>query len=175
MCLFTLKDTMIIPVTWNNCHVSLALMKVQFLLKDAWSSDCCIDNSLQVSLLFFPPGLVRRERGQLRKTGLWMPALPPHCFPLVWSNCSGLWKKWIIILLGDKAEDADTPPTDGQPVRAGQRVGPGRLPFHGATQQRAGLDFTSGGEPLTEKSLNKKFKLPSNDYRMPETHMKQGK
>ena len=31
-------------------------MKVQFLLKDAWSSDCCIDNSLQVSLslsLFF--------------------------------------------------------------------------------------------------------------------------
>lgn len=30
-------------------------MKVQFLLKDAWSSDCCIDNSLQVSLLFFFP------------------------------------------------------------------------------------------------------------------------
>lgn len=73
------------------------------------------------------------------------------------------------------AEDADTPPTDGQLVRAGQRAGLGRLPFHGAPQQRAGLDFTSGGEPLNEKSLNKKFKLPSNDYRTPETHMKQGK
>lgn len=113
MCLFTLKDTMIIPVTWNNCHVSLALMKVLFLLKDAWSSDCCIDNSLQVSLSLFFSHLVRRELGQLRKTWLWMPALPPHCFPLVWSNRSGLWKRWIIILLGDKAKDADRPCTDG--------------------------------------------------------------
>ena len=177
VCLFTLKDTMIIPVTWNNCHVSLALMKVQFLLKDAWSSDCCIDNSLQVSLslsLFFFSGLVRRERGQLRKTWLWMPTLPPHCFPLVWSNRSGLWKRWIIILLGDKAKDADRPRTDGQLVRAGQRAGLGRLPFHGVTEQRAGLDFTSGGEPSNKKSLNKKFKLPSNDYRMPEAYTEQG-
>lgn len=111
-CLFTLKDDNTSdPV---NCHGSLALMKVQFLLKDAWSSDCCIDNSLQI-LFSFPWSSEEGERGQLRKTGLWMPALLLTASSGV-KQPSGLWKKWIIILLGDKAED-DTPPTDGQLVR----------------------------------------------------------
>ena len=119
--------------------------------------------SLSLFFFFFlSTGLVRRERGQLRKTGLWMPALPPHCFPLVWSNLSGLWKKWIIILLGDKAEDADTPPTDGQLVRAGQRAGLGRLPFHGAPQQRAGLDSWS------QKSFHGIRKILSSNHKLRE-------
>jgi hypothetical protein len=47
---------------------------------------------------------------------------------------------------------------------AGQGEGLGRLPFCGEKQQRAMPDFTSRREPLNHKSLNKKFKLSSNNY-----------
>lgn len=87
MCLFTLKITVITPVTWNNCHVSLLLMKVQFLLKDAWSSNLLY---WQQPASFSSSGLVNKAQEQFRKTGPRIPSLPPHCFPQAWGK---LWLK----------------------------------------------------------------------------------
>lgn len=140
MCLFTLKDAMITPVTSNNCHVSWLLMKVPFLLKDAWSSNCGIDSSLQVSVYL---GLIEKARELFRETAPSSFLLPP-----------GMKQQWRL-----KEEMNRYFPSVirhrmlthnllMELVMAGQRGAPGRLPFHGTPQQRAMLGFTSRREPL---------------------------
>jgi len=68
---------MITPVTSNNCHGSLLLMKVQFLLKDAWSSNCPGDR------LFFR-ARERRSKEQFREPVPSSSLLPPGMKQQFW-------------------------------------------------------------------------------------------
>lgn len=76
-----LKSTVITPVTSNNCRVSLLLMEVQFLLKDARSSNCCHDCGRQVFVFW---GLGKKQQEQLRETVPSSLLLPPGLNPQLW-------------------------------------------------------------------------------------------
>lgn len=128
-------------MTSNNCHVSLLLTKVQFLLKDAWSFNCQGDSGQQV-FVFSARG--KKEQEQFRERVLSSLLLPPGMKQQFWLEEE--MNHYFPFVIRQRML-THSPLTD-KPVMAGQRGGLGTLPFHGATQQRATLGFPSGREPL---------------------------
>lgn len=136
-----LKSTVITPVTSNNCRVSLLLMEVQFLLKDAWSSNCCHDCGRQVFVFW---GLGKKQQEQLRETVPSSLLLPPGLNPQLWLQEE--MNHYFPFVIRQRML-THSPLTAAGPGRSERRPGDTALPRRDTAEGNAGL---SKGKRTTE-------------------------